>query len=209
MIIGDKFAYGHIPKTGGDAVRAWFRQLANVHVDSARDPRKHDFFWRRDLSKDVYALSIRRLPSWALSYLHELMIHPAAAREYGLPPGETVRPEHAFALRADQYLLRHQMFGHKVEEWLRMEYLFADVIRFIDRYVEPVTLLLRFRLSNVWTKAARHYDHRVDSFFTSAQIADLYARNPAWTEVEQAVYGSLYAHGDSYGATINSGRIAA
>src|SRR5205085_2345539 len=116
-------AFGHIPKTGGDAVHAWLAQIDGLQVDPVTEARKHEFFWQRDVSRVVYVLSVRRLPFWALSYLHELALHPAAARHYGLPPGDTVRPEHAFALRPDEYLRQHRVGGREVGAWLRTEHL--------------------------------------------------------------------------------------
>ncbi len=192
MIIGDTFAVGHIPKTGGDAAHAWFAQLPGVEVDPPGEARKHQYFWERDVRKPLYALSIRRLPSWALSYLHELTIHPTSAQYYGLPPGDTVRPECAFALTPDEYLRQHQLGGRHIGAWLRMEHLFDDVVRFIGRHVRPVTADLQRRLESVPTKGRRGYDHDVDAFFTRDQMAALYARNPLWAAVEREVYGGLY-----------------
>ena len=192
MVIGEKFAYGHIPKTGGDAVHAWLALVDGLHVDSLDEARKHQFFWERDIRKDLYVLSIRRLPFWALSYLHELAFHPTAARHYDLPPGDTVRPEHAFALTPDEYLQQHQRGGRVIGEWLRMEHLFDDTVRFIEDYIQPVTPELYRRLSAVTTKGQRGYNHDIHRFFKPRQIARLYARNPVWAAVEEGVYGDLY-----------------
>jgi hypothetical protein len=192
MVIGPTFAYGHIPKTGGDAVHAWLALIEGLEVDPVSEARKHHFFWERGVRKDLYVLSIRRLPGWALSYLQELAYHPAAARYYGLPPGGSARPEHAFALRPDDYLLQHQQGGREIGVWLRMEHLFDDVLRFIGDHIRPVTPEFRSRLAAVPTKGRRDYDHDVRAFFTPVQIAGLYARNPVWSAVETRVYGSLY-----------------
>src|SRR5580704_4091039 len=119
MVIGDTFAYGHIPKTGGDAVHAWLSQIEGLQVDSTEEARKHHFFWHRSIRRNLYVLSIRRLPFWALSYLHELANHPASAQYYGIPPDNTVRPENAFLLRPDDYLTQHQVGGREIGVWLR------------------------------------------------------------------------------------------
>ena len=191
MVIGETFAYGHIPKTGGDAVHAWLSLIGGLEVDPVGEARKHQFFEDRGVRKDLYVLSIRRLPSWALSYLHELSEHPASARSYGIPPGDTVRPEHAFRLRPDDYLRRHMAGGRTICKWLRMEYLFDDVVEFIGRHIRPVTPQLRERLAAVTTKPGRIYRHNIDSFFTPDQIAALYTKFPLWAAVEAQVYGGL------------------
>ena len=159
MVIGEKFAYGHIPKTGGDAVHAWLAQIDGLQIDPLDLARKHQYFWERNVRKGLHVLSIRRLPFWALSYLHELAFHPAAARHYGLPPGDTVRPEHAFALTPDEYLRQHLRGGREIGVWLRMEHLFDDTFRFIADHIQPITPELRQRLSVVPTKGQRRYDH--------------------------------------------------
>jgi hypothetical protein len=192
MVIGETFAYGHIPKTGGDAVHSWLAQIDGLQVDPLSEARKHHYFWERDIRKSVYVLSIRRLPFWTLSYLHQLAFHPAAARHYGIPPDDTVQPEYAFALKPDEYLRQHQVGGREIGVWLRMEYLFDDVIRFIEEYIQPVTTHLRQRLLAVPTKGQRDYNHNVLDFFTPDQIAAVYARNPIWSAVETNVYGGLY-----------------
>jgi hypothetical protein len=197
MVIGDTFAYGHIPKTGGDAVHAWLAQIPGLEVDPICENRKHQYFWHRGVRRDLYVLSIRRLPFWALSLLHELGSHPDVSREYGIPPGDTVHPEYALLLKADECLIQHQAFGRPIGVWLRMENLFDDLVRFIGEHVRPVTPDLLRRLQSVRTKGQRNYNHNVDAFFTADQIAELYAKFPVWTAIEKKVYGSLYVHGAS------------
>jgi hypothetical protein len=192
MVIGDTFAYGHIPKTGGDAVHAWLSQVDGLQVDPTDEARKHQFFWHRAVRRDLYVLSIRRLPDWALSYLHELSNHPDSARHYGIPPDDTLRPEHAFLLRPDEYLLQHQAGGREIGVWLRMEHLFNDVVRFIGEHIRPVTPGLKRRLLAAPTKGQRNYDHDIHTFFTTEQIAALYAQFPVWAAVEMKVYGGLH-----------------
>ncbi len=195
MVSGETFAYGHIPKTGGDAVHAWLSQFPGLQVDPVNEGRKHDFFWERQVHKRIYALSIRRLPCWALSYLHELAFHPRAAQHYGIPPSDPVRPHFAQLLTPDRYLREHQKGNRRISVWLRMENLLDDLIAFIEEHIQPVTPQVRGRLQSVHTKGPARYDHNVDAFFTPEQMAALYARNPIWSAVEQQVYGSLYVHG--------------
>ena len=171
MVIGEKFAYGHIPKTGGDAVHAWLSQIDGLEVDPINENRKHECFSMRGIRRDIYVLSIRRLPFWALSLLHELAVHPDVSRAYGIPPGNTVRPEHALLLKADECLEQYQSFGRTVSVWLRMEHLFDDLVQFINEHIQPVTPELRRRLLAVRTKGQRSYNHDVDAFFTPDQIA--------------------------------------
>jgi hypothetical protein len=127
-----------------------------------------------------------------LSYLHQLAFHPDSARHYGIPPHDTVQPEHAFALTPDEYVRQHQRGARKIGVWLRMEHLFDDVIHFIAGHIQPLTPELYDRLSAVPTKGQREYNHNVLDFFSAEQIAALYARNPLWSAIEKKVYGELY-----------------
>jgi hypothetical protein len=209
MVIGDTFAYGHIPKTGGDAVHAWLSQIEGLEVDPINQVRKHECFSTRGVRRSLYVLSIRRLPFWALSLLHELAVHPDVAREYGIPPDNTVRPEYAFLLKADDCLMQYQAFGRQVSVWLRMEHLFDDLLQFINEHIRPVTPEFRRQLLAVRTKGQRSYNHNVDAFFTPDQIAELYATFPIWAAVERKVYGSLYGQDAGFGEKFEPRRKAA
>ena len=209
MVIGDTFAYGHIPKTGGDAVHAWLAQIDGLEVDPINENRKHECFSTRGIRRDIYVLSIRRLPFWALSLLHELAVHPDVARAYSIPPGNTVRPGHALLLKADECLEQYQSFGRPVSIWLRMEHLFDELVHFINEHIQPVTPELRRRLLAVRTKGQRSYNHNVDAFFTPNQIGQLYARFPVWAAIEKQVYGSLYGERGLSGDQSEPRRMAA
>ena len=198
MIIGERFAYGHIPKTGGDAVRSWFARIPGHQVDDASNPHKHDFFWERRVSKPIYVLSLRRLPNWALSNLHQMAFHPDVARLHGIDPSCGLQPEHAFLLRPDEFILGHQSGGRTISVWLRMEYLFDDVIRFVDRHVQPMTPEWHLRLQQIPVKGPHQYDHNVDAFIGAEKIRALYDAFPIWTSVERAIYGHL--HGEAASA---------
>ena len=76
MIIGERFVWGHLVKTGGDSTARLFQLFPAlvVHCDSANDNHKHDPFGARpeEVRGKVLVLNIRRLPSWVLSYAHHV-----------------------------------------------------------------------------------------------------------------------------------------
>ena len=78
MIIGPDFAIGHISRTGGDAMRAYFRALnmPNVYIQAEENNAKHDpFHSRPDASgKKLYVVMIRKLDEWALSQMNALYL---------------------------------------------------------------------------------------------------------------------------------------
>ncbi len=81
MVIGDKFVWSHMGKTGGDATAQYFEIVKHLvtYSDSLSDPRKHDTFQIKqealnlDLTESRERLmNIRRLPSWLLSNANHL-----------------------------------------------------------------------------------------------------------------------------------------
>ena len=75
MIVGAKFAWGHIPRTGGDITSELFRVVDKSlggHFISKRDPMgshsKHDTFDPEAEGK-LLVLNIRRLPSFMMSWI--------------------------------------------------------------------------------------------------------------------------------------------
>ena len=80
MVIGKKFAWCHMPKTGGTSITTMFSIVKGkssiVHVDFDYDTRKHDSFSDKERNLNINLsdkeririLGIRRLPEWVLSY---------------------------------------------------------------------------------------------------------------------------------------------
>jgi len=77
MIIGKKFAWGHIPRTGGDITAELF-QYANrlfdgqliERMDGPANLSKHYTFKENELKADgAFILNIRKLPSFILSWV--------------------------------------------------------------------------------------------------------------------------------------------
>lgn len=76
MVIGDRFVWAHMPKTGGDSTHELFRIInPDLHIDCTRQADKHHTFVKRERTTGLdlthrrrRILNIRRLPSWLLSY---------------------------------------------------------------------------------------------------------------------------------------------
>jgi len=74
VIIGENFAWGHIPRTGGTLTACRFVEAARLcgaalSVDGDLSHSKHDPFPARAVEGKVLVLSVRRLPSLYLSWL--------------------------------------------------------------------------------------------------------------------------------------------
>lgn len=192
MIIGDNFIVGHIPKTGGDAAHQYFSCLKSPTwvIDSTADPIKHQTFDQRGVFKDKYVLTIRRLPTWARSFLIEIMTHPIK-KDFGWKKSDTeksfVTPDRILShVKADEILAKYKPVTH----WLRMEYLVEDILNFM-RGIRDMTEEDERIVRGQVTKGQRLYNHDVFSFYTLDQIGRLYEANPKWAAVEKQIYGSL------------------
>src|SRR5436309_2473561 len=139
MVIGERFAWGHLPKTGGDATLALFRLFPELiaRADDRGTNRKHDAFaeHEEEIRGKVLVLNIRRLPSWMLSLAH----HEA---RHGLYPDYQPlrmpsRDEIAERTCADEMLRQFTARGAtRIDRWLRTEHLRQDFLGFITEITQ-------------------------------------------------------------------------
>lgn len=193
MIIGERFAWAHLPKTGGDATHAMLASVPGLvrFADPLDCNDKHLPFFAREeqIAGKLRVMNIRRLPSWALSAAE----HRAA---HGVHPD--YRP---LALRSPEEIsgstdpddLLRWMTDHdrlSVDRWLRMESLQDDVLELLEQLGVPRAGVADGVLA-VGRVNAREYEHDVSRRFTPAQVERLYERNPAWASIERRLYGAL------------------
>jgi hypothetical protein len=194
MVIGKRFAWGHVGKTGGDATLAMFQVFPRliVRADSATDPDKHATFLKREreVRGKQLVLNLRRLPSWLLSRAqHE--------SRYGLYPKYEPLPmasadEIAEREVGDYFIRKWTADGRfRIDHWLRMERLQPDFLEFVGRFTD-VTPEQRRLVEGLGLRNSMEYDHDVRNWFTPDQIRRMYERNPLWAEVETSVYGNLW-----------------
>jgi SAM-dependent methyltransferase len=194
MVIGERFAWGHLEKTGGDATVELFLVLPELvrFADPPSSEEKHTAFPSRaeEIRGKVLALNMRRLPSWVLSWA----LHRARYGEYpDYEPLSMMPPrEMAESSAADQRLLEFTDNRElTIDRWLRTEYLADDFLAFVSEFTEvsPAKQLEILELGSRRLGTPLTYDHRIDQWFTSDQIQTMYERNPEWAAVEQQLYG--------------------
>lgn len=192
MVITERFAWAHLPKTGGDATYRMFASVSGLvrFADPLDSNDKHETFWNREqaIAGKLRVMNIRRLPHWALSAAH----HKATA---GLFPERLPLPLPSAEEMADSTdpddLLRWMTDGPRlaVDRWLRTEFLRSDVLALLDDLGE-LTAEARESVSAVaWSGG--EYDRDLSRRFSPGQIERLYQRNPGWAEIERSVYGDL------------------
>ena len=198
MVIADRFAWVHVPKTGGDATYEMFAAVPGLILES--DPLdsndKHLGFWAREgeLEGKLLVMNIRRLPAWSLSAAH----HKAAV---GLHPDFKPLPLDSPDVMAESTdpddMLRWLTGGedYPVDRWLRTEHLEGDVLALLDE-LGLLTTEVKERVREVGRVSEQSYERDLSRRFSDEQIRRMYQRNPAWAEVERRVYGDLVGEDD-------------
>ena len=193
MVIGARFAWAHLPKTGGDATCLMFRSVPGLvqFSDPLESDDKHlPFFAREDeIAGRIRVMNIRRLPAWTLSGAHHKASHGLAPefRPLPLPTAE----EMAESTDGDDLLT--WMTDHDrlaVDRWLRCESLEEDLLALLDELGE-LTPEARASVRAVGRVNQASYERDLERAFTTAQIERMYERNPGWAAIERKVYGDL------------------
>lgn len=193
MVIGERFAWVHMPKTGGDAT---YRMLASVpglirFADPLDSNDKHAAFWEREaeVAGKELVMNIRRLPAWTLSAAH----HKAAV---GLHPDFRPLPldpvEEMVESTDPDDMLRWLTDADRfaVDRWLRTEQLTQDVADFLAD-LGVLSAEVRSRIGAVTRVNRQSYERDLGRRFSADQLRRLYERNPGWAAVERRVYGDL------------------
>jgi hypothetical protein len=194
MVIGERFAWAHLPKTGGSATLELFKLFPELIVfgDFDEGNAKHALFREREdqISGKALAMNSRRLPFWVLSRAQHVArwgIHPDYTPIPLASPEELANsdfPDNRLGLYTDGGRLR-------IERWVRMERLVEDFLEFISEFTS-VTEERRQAALALPPVNAHDYDHELASWFTPAQIERVYERNPIWASLEQKLYGGLF-----------------
>jgi hypothetical protein len=193
MVIGERFAWAHLPKTGGMATERMFRLFPRlvVFADPDDTDEKHSTFRarRRMLDGKLLAMNLRRLPFWVLSraqYVSREGVWPkyepipmAPAQELA----ESSFPDSRIHLYTDDGRF-------VIERWLRTEFLPEDFLRFVSEFTD-VSEGQRKAVNALGPVNAQEYDHRLEEWFTAAQVRTMYEHNPAWAAIEEELYGGL------------------
>jgi hypothetical protein len=193
MVIGCRFAWAHLPKTGGDATRAMLMSVPGLvrFADPADSNDKHMPFFGREaeVRGKLLVMNIRRLPGWVLSGAQHKALHglhpdyrPARLESFDEMSGRTDADD---LLR---WMTDHERF--RIDRWLRTECLTGDVLALLEELGE-LTDPVRRGVSAVGRVNDGAYRHDMIEDFTGDQLARLYRLNPLWAEIERRAYGSV------------------
>lgn len=192
MVIGEQFAWGHLPKTAGEATLAMFTHFPELvsFYDPSNSFEQHTTFVERreQVEGKVLALNIRRLPAWILSREQ----HRA---RWGVHPENRPMPmpspaEMATSTLPDERLGGFMRGGLEVERWLRAEHIVDDFLAFISEFTD-LSDEMRNRVRGIGRINFNVYNRSLGAWFSADQVRELYASNPLWAEVEERTYGNL------------------
>jgi hypothetical protein len=193
VVIGQGFAWAHLPKTGGDATLAMFHLFPELieYADPEDTNDKHAFFHDRadEIRGRVLVMNLRRLPSWVLSRAQHVS-------RRGLYPDYVPQPmgtpdELADSSFPDDRLALYTSRGRfHPDRWLRMESLAEDFIDFISDF-HAIGADESARVAALGPVNSAEYDHEVAHWFSPEQVRRMYLNNPNWATVEQELYGGL------------------
>lgn len=193
MVIGKTFAWGHLPKAGGDATAAMFRIFGDLveSQDPADGDAKHTLF--RDRLEQIegkrLVLNLRRLPEWVLSRAHHVNKR-GLAPEYKPQPMES--PHELSKSPFPDFRLGTFTDGGRLEidTWLRVETLAEDFLALVSE-LRDVREEERARVLELGAVNEGAYDRELSHWFTPEQIETLYRTNPDWAALEERLYGGL------------------
>jgi hypothetical protein len=192
MVIGERFVWAHLPKTGGDTTVALFKLFPelDLHIDSGRTNAKHTFFpsRRAEVEGKHLAMNIRRLPSWVLSRAQH-KTREGLWPEYKPTPMDSPRQMVEDSSLADRRL-RQFKGPFEIDTWMRLEHLRTDFALFIAQFVELDDEHERM-IFDLPAIDVAEYDKRWSNWFTDDQLSHMYERNPAWAALEERLYGNL------------------
>lgn len=191
MIIGERFIWLHLPKTGGTSASRLFAELAipSVVADDQSLDSKHESIearlpdWDQEQNSKAIYITLRRLPQWLLSDWHHKKL------KMGLDiPFEPVKSGLFYSLRlggiwvAADYWMRYFHVDH-CSGVIRLEHLEDDVREKIVPLLPADTPPLRFPKDN-----ANCYSRKLSDYFRSSDIKRIYATNPIWQQQELQAY---------------------
>jgi len=187
MVIGKRFVWAHLPKTGGDATAAMLAAVPGLveFADPPESDEKHLplFAEGREIAGKLIVMNIRRLPGWALSAAHHearFGVHP----DYLPRPLQT--PDQITSKSDADGLLRWMTDQGRIEvdRWLRTESLEHDVVALLDE-LGVLTPEVEARVRAVGRVNVGEYE---DAPFSEAQVRRLYELNPLWAAIERRAY---------------------
>ena len=201
MIVGAKFIWLHVPKTAGHAVdqalQASIGETRDIHFDPPGQPGWHDSLVDRAgrdpgfaVGSRIVIAGFRRLPHWVLSRIH----YEAGRAPYLTASRAMLTRGEFFQRNGDVSSAEAQLlhYGDRIDRWVRSEHLAQDFLAgFEDVLGSRVAAAALRKLRRIVNRSQLNYVRDLSFYFSPKDLADLYAANPRWAELERQLYGDL------------------
>jgi hypothetical protein len=103
--------------------------------------------------------------------------------------------QHGMVSRADEYIAHYDVA--RIERWVRTEHLAQDFLTHFGAILGPTIAGAAIRkVRRIVNGTQLNYIRDLGFYFTPDELADLYAANPRWAELERRLYGDLLTVAD-------------
>ncbi len=201
MVIGERFAWAHIPKTGGDSTHLLFREIDTGSFRFVNGPEKHNSFRQEGVAGLNRVANIRRLPSfiksWAVHYSQHSKWNPGNAdkpytREqllnglvWWLEPYTTDWK----LVKIDEVVFDYYELD-TVYQWIRTEFLLQDFRQVMVNYIDVSDM------KEMTIKNQGSYQKKIH--FSRNELKQIYTNCPRWRALEERVYGDVLSSDAHY-----------
>lgn len=202
MVVGEKFAWAHIPKTGGDSTHLLFHEVDDGSLRFIDGPKKHNSFKQEGIVGLERISNIRRLPSllksWAVHYSQHSRWNPGNedkpfTREQ-LVQGMIWWLEPYTSdwqlVKIDEVIFDYYELD-SVNHWIRTESLFADFKIVIGKFMDVTKLD-----DEVQSNQGDYKNRKIQ--FSRRELKQIYRSCSRWAELEESVYGELIYTDEHY-----------
>jgi len=195
VVVTKWFVWAHLPKTAGDTVAkilAMFPEIID-YADRIESPDKHALFSDRPelVAGRQRVLSIRRLPSWQLSYSVHKSRHGRKPDFRPLPMDSS--EEMVTSGSADRHLRRFVEYGEAwPDRWIRVEHLVDDVLALLEEHTEVPPKKRKKIQSMKPENVGRNYERNLSAWFTDEMITRMYDHNPLGRHAEELASSHPY-----------------
>lgn len=184
MILTDRYAIGHIGRTGGDNCLIYFEAMG-IKLDKSLggmgNAAKHKTFDEAEVDVPYYGITFRRLPYREMSFRQCRFPKHTAQQMIELHESETA--------------LCAMIANRKISYVLRSEHLIEDVARFLWWFEGMDFEATRASLKAVRAKHFQGNNYPILDFFGRDGLRRLYDASPTWSRIEREVYGELLTDG--------------
>ncbi len=201
MVIGERFAWAHIPKTGGDSTHLLFREVDDGSLRFIDGPEKHNSFRQEGIAGLNRISNIRRLPSLLKSWA----VHYSQHSKWN--PGNNDRPYTRRQLlqgmiwwlepytsdwrlvKIDEVIFDYYELD-SIYHWIRTENLLTDFRQVMAAYIDVS------QLDDGFVSNQGSYQRKIQ--FSKSELSQIYNNCSRWAELEEKVYGNVLSSDSHY-----------